>query len=350
MKEQLEELLNIPVFHDDQHGTAIIAGAAITNALEITNRKFEDIKVVFTGAGAAALATAYMLVELGVKRENVWMFDMYGLVYQGREEDMFPKRTSLLNQQNMQSIQRAKRAHMLMLLQGADVFIGLSVGGIVTGDMLKKMNLSPVILRWLIPYPKSPMKKPKKRFPKLSLQQVVPIIPTVNNVLALRLSRSFGLQSKSFHHRDETRCCPCSSSTSQRRCTRCCSRCLQKDRLQFGPDYLIPKPFDPRVLLWIAPAVAEAAEQSGVAQRPIEDIDQYRLDLEKLMEKNKGLLQPMIARAQHFKRRIAFPDGEEAVIIRAASIKFVEEGIAIPKLIGRRHVIETRVFESGIPL
>lgn len=352
IERKLEELLNIPVFHDDQHGTAIIAGAAITNALEITNRKFEDIKVVFTGAGAAALATAYMLVELGVKRENIWMFDMYGLVHQGREEDMFPEKDFFAQPEEHAINSEGKKTTHADALQGADVFIGLSVGGIVTGDMLKKMNPSPVIFAMANPVPEITYEEAKKAVPEAIIATGRSDYPNqVNNVLGFPFVFRGALDCKASHFTIEMKLAAVRSlaALAKEDVPDVVLAAYKKDRLQFGPDYLIPKPFDPRVLLWIAPAVAEAAEQSGVAQRPIEDIDQYRLDLEKLMEKNKGLLQPMIARAQHFKRRIAFPDGEEEKIIRAAH-QIVEEGIAIPKLIGRRHVIETRASSLKIPL
>ena len=330
IERRLKKELDIPVFHDDQHGTAIIAGAALTNACELTKRQFSQIKVVFAGAGAAALATANMLMELGVPNDNIWMFDVHGLVYQGREIDMFQEKEVFA--------QPKQECTMAQALVGADVFIGLSVGNILSGEMLKTMNPKPIIFALANPVPEISYDVARAAVPDAIIATGRSDFPNqVNNVLGFPFVFRGALD------------CRASSITPEMKlaAARALADLAKEDvpdvvltaynvnQIQFGADYLIPKPFDPRVLLWVAPAVAKAAEASGVARIPIHNYENYLQQLEKILEKTREVIRPLMNRARLSPRRIVFPDGYHEKVIRASQI-LVDEGICQPILIGNR--------------
>ena len=336
--------LNIPVFHDDQHGTAIIGSAALLNACEVTERSLEDIKVVFTGAGAAAVATATMLVSLGVQVSNIYMFDIHGLIFKDRGVDMFPEKEVFAQPSNSHSLTEA--------LVGADVFIGLSVGNLLKPHMVKSMASKPIIFALANPVPEISYEDAKAAVPDAIIATGRSDFPNqVNNVLGFPFVFRGALD------------CRASKVTTEMKMAAvyALARLAKEDvpetvrlayddhGLNFGSDYLIPKPFDPRVLLWVAPAVAKAAMESGVAQKPIEDFEVYRSHLAQLMEKAKIVIQPLVARARRNKRRIVFSDGENDKVLRSVE-RVIEERICTPILIGNPERIEAKRVAMNLGL
>jgi malate dehydrogenase (oxaloacetate-decarboxylating)(NADP+) len=344
IERALQKELDIPVFHDDQHGTAIIACAALKNACELTNRKPSDVKVVFTGAGAAALATAKMLVSIGVQREKIYMFDVYGLVYQGRPEDMFPEKEYFAQETSGISLTDA--------LVGADVFIGLSVGGILSGDMLKTMNNKPIIFAMANPTPEITYEDAKNAVPDAIIATGRSDYPNqVNNVLGFPFVFRGALDCRARDFTEEMKIAAVDAlaALAKEDVPETVLLAYNANNLSFGPDYLIPKPFDPRVLLWVAPAVARAAEKSGVARAPIQNFEEYIASLDRLMEKTKVVIQPLMNRARLNPRRIIFTDGEHEKILRTV-YRLVDEGICIPILIGNPKRINAKLEELHLNL
>lgn len=340
----LQEELDIPVFHDDQHGTAIIGGAALINAIEITDRKMEDLKIVFSGAGAAAVATAKLFCELGVLRENIWMFDSKGLVYEGRTRSMFPEKAAFA--------QKHEPIPMAEALVGADVFIGLSVGGLLTGEMVKKMAPRPIIFAMANPDPEISYEEAIAAVPEAIVATGRSDYPNqVNNVLGFPFVFRGALDCRARAINEEMKLAA----------VRALARLAKEDvpdvvltaydmeQLSFGPQYLIPKPFDPRVLLWVAPAVARAAEESGVARQPIADYELYRQRLERLIERSKEVIRPLMNRARLNPRRIIFPDGTLPRVLRAAQ-QLVDQGICRPVLLGEEWKVRQRAAQNNIDL
>ncbi|MEC7987824.1 MAG: phosphate acetyltransferase [Myxococcota bacterium] len=341
IERRLEEILDIPVFHDDQHGTAIIAGAAITNASELRGSELSSMKILFAGAGAAALATANMLVELGVKSQNIWMFDVHGLVYEGRSVDMFPEKDVYAQPAEYKDL-KLKDAFV-----GADVFIGLSVGGIVSGEMLQRMNPQPVIFAMANPVPEITYEEAKKAVPNAIIATGRSDYPNqVNNVLGFPFvfRGALDCRARSFTSEMKRAAVQALADLAKEDVPDSVLIAYNTQRIQFGPDYLIPKPFDPRVLLWVAPAVAKAAEDSGVARNPIRDLDAYLQGLERLLEKTKEVIRPLMNRAKTSPKRIVFPDGADEKTLRAAH-QLVDEGICHPVILGGANRIQ-RLAES----
>ena len=346
IEQRLEEMLDIPVFHDDQHGTAIIAGAALLNACELTNRSFSDLKVVFCGAGAAAISSARMLLALGVPKSGIWMYDIHGLVHETRTEDMF-----LQKAQFAQDSVHADKT-LTEALQNADVFIGLSVGNLLTGEMLKGMNDQPIIFAMANPVPEITYDAAKAAVPDAIVATGRSDYPNqVNNVLGFPFVFRGALDCHASHITEAMKIAAVKAlaALAKEDVPDEVLNAYNTDRLQFGTDYLIPKPFDPRVLLWLAPAVAKAAEESGVARSPITDFDSYKQRLERLLEKTKEVIRPLMNRARLRPRRIVFPEGEHEKILRAAH-QMVDEGICIPILLGRRNIIEKTAERLNLSL
>ena len=336
--------LNIPVFHDDQHGTAIIGSAALINACEVTERNLEDIKVVFTGAGAAAVATANMLVSLGVQNRNIYMFDIHGLIYEGREVDMFPEKEVFAQPTNSHTLKEA--------LIGADVFIGLSVGNLLKPDMVKSMADKPIIFALANPVPEISYEDAKAAVPDAIIATGRSDFPNqVNNVLGFPFVFRGALDCRATKVTTEMKMAAvyALARLAKEDVPESVRLAYDDQGLRFGTDYLIPKPFDPRVLMWVAPAVAKAAMESGVAQKPIEDFDAYQSHLAQLMEKAKIVIQPLVERARRNKRRIVFPDGENDKVLRAVE-RLIEERICTPILIGNPERIETKRKEMNLGL
>jgi len=346
IERRLRAELDIPVFHDDQHGTAIIAGAALLNACELTDRAMGDIKVVFTGAGAAALATATMLCELGVQRENIWMFDSHGLVYKGRTVEMFPEKEHFA-QPIEGDIPKIPDA-----LVGADVFIGLSVGGLLKGHMVQSMAPRPIIFAMANPDPEITYEEAIKAVPDAIVATGRSDYPNqVNNVLGFpfMFRGALDCRARAINEAMKIAAVRALAELAKADVPDVVLTAYDMERLQFGTTYLIPKPFDPRVLLWVAPAVARAAEESGVARRPIQDYEMYRQRLERLIERSKEVIRPMMNLARLNPRRIVFPDGTNSQVLRAAQ-QLVDEQICKPVLLGKEWKILQRAAQHNIDL
>ena len=342
IEQKLRETMGIPVFHDDQHGTAIISGAALLNALVVVKKDIANIKIVFAGAGAAAIATAEHYVRLGVVRENIVMCDHKGVIYQGREGlDEFKQRFAV----------DTKARTLADALQGADVFVGLSVAGIVTGDMLQGMTKKPVIFALANPTPEIMPDEAKKARPDAIVATGRSDFPNqVNNVLGFPFifRGALDVRAKKINEEMEMAATRALAALAKEEVPESVTRAYGGDKLKFGPDYLIPKPFDPRVLLWVAPAVAWAAVASGIAGRII-DVEEYRAELEARLGPERQVMRGLITRAQQDPPSIVFPEGDDPRILRASRI-LADEGIARPILLGDLDAIRRQADEGSLTL
>jgi malate dehydrogenase (oxaloacetate-decarboxylating)(NADP+) len=343
IEETLRKTMKIPVFHDDQHGTAIISGAALLNALEIVGKDIAEIRVVFSGAGAAAISTAQHYVRLGVKREHIVMCDRKGVIYEGRVEDMDPYKARFAVPTDMRTVDEA--------LVGADVFVGLSVAGAVRKEAIGKMAARPIIFALANPVPEVlPDEVRAIRDDAIIATGRSDYPNQVNNVLGFPFIFRGALDARATTVNEEMKMAATRALALLARedVPESVSRLYGLKKVKFGADYLIPFPFDPRVLLWVAPAVAWAAVATGVAGEFIE-LDEYRQRLEARLGRGREIMRGIINRAVKDPKRIVFPEGEEPKIIRAAQI-IADEGIAHPVLLGRTEVIEQTAREYGIPL
>ncbi|MCL4258042.1 MAG: NADP-dependent malic enzyme, partial [Anaerolineales bacterium] len=326
VERRLIEMLDIPVFHDDQHGTAIIASAGLLNGLDLQGKKIEKVKIVVSGAGASALTCARMAIKLGAKPENVLLVDSKGVVYKGRTEGM--------NQYKEEFAVETKARTLADAMNGADVFYGLSVGGLLTPEMVKTMAKKPLIFAMANPDPEISSDFPNQ----------------INNVLGFPFIFRGALDVRARTINDEMKAAAARALAALARedVPDSVLRAYGIESLKFGPDYIIPKPFDPRVLLWEAPAVAGAAMQSGVAQQPV-DLQQYRDELALRQGRGQQVRQYFINKAKVLKQRarVVFPEGEDSKILRAAA-QVEEEGIAHPILIARPEVIEQQLADLGL--
>ena len=342
IERKLRDTLSIPVFHDDQHGTAIISGAALLNALTLVQKDIARIKVVFAGAGAAAIATAEHYVRLGVTRENIVMCDHKGVIYQGREGlDEFKQRFA----------GDTKARSLAEALQGADVFVGLSVAGIVTGEMLQGMAKRPVIFALANPTPEIMPDEARKARPDAIVATGRSDFPNqVNNVLGFPFifRGALDVRAKKINDEMEMAATRALAALAKEEVPESVTRAYGIDKLKFGPDYLIPKPFDPRVLLWVAPAVAWAAVASGIAGRII-DVEEYRAELEARLGPERQVMRGLISRAQQDPPRVVFPEGDDPRILRAARI-LADEGIARPILLGDLDAIRRQADDASLTL
>src|SRR6266481_8801284 len=342
IEQKLRETLGIPVFHDDQHGTAIISGAALLNALLVVKKDIEKIKVVFAGAGAAAIATAEHYVRLGVARANIVMCDHHGVIYKGRDGlDEFKQRFAI----------ETKARTLAEALQGADVFVGLSVAGIVTGDMLQGMAKKPVIFALANPTPEIMPDEAKKARPDAIVATGRSDFPNqVNNVLGFPFifRGALDVRAKQINEEMEMAATRALAALAKEEVPESVTRAYGVETLKFGPEYLIPKPFDPRVLLWVAPAVAWAAVASGIAGRII-DVEEYRAELEARLGPERQVMRGLMTRAQQDPQRIVFPEGEEPRILRASRI-LADEGIARPILLGDLDAIRRQADDGSLTL
>ncbi len=342
IEAKLRETLSIPVFHDDQHGTAIISGAALLNALEVVSKDIEKIRVVFSGAGAAAIATAEHYVRLGVKREHIVMCDHKGVIHTERQDlDQYKRRFA--NDTTARVIAEA--------LKGADVFVGLSVGGIITGEMLEGMAKAPIVFALANPTPEIMPDEAKRARPDAIVATGRSDFPNqVNNVLGFPFifRGALDVRAKKINDEMEMAATRALAALAKEEVPDSVMRAYGIERLKFGADYLIPKPFDPRVLLWVAPAVAWAAVASGVAGRMI-DVAEYRAELEARLGRARQVMRGLMTRAQQDPQRIVFPEGEEPRILRAARI-LADEGIAHPILLGDPDVIRRQADDATVTL
>jgi len=342
IEQKLRETLSIPVFHDDQHGTAIISGAALLNALTLVKKDIDKIKVVFAGAGAAAIATAEHYVRLGALRSNIVMADHKGVIYRGREGlDEFKQRFAV----------DTKARTLAEALQGGDVFVGLSVAGIVTGDMLQGMARKPVIFALANPTPEIMPDEAKKARPDAIVATGRSDFPNqVNNVLGFPFifRGALDVRAKKINEDMEMAATRALAALAKEEVPESVTRAYGGEKLKFGPEYLIPKPFDPRVLLWVAPAVAWAAVASGIAGRII-DVEEYRAELEARLGPERQVMRGLITRAQQDPPSIVFPEGDDPRILRAARI-LADEGIARPILLGDLDAIRRQADEASLTL
>ncbi len=343
IEETLKELLDIPVFHDDQHGTAIISGAGLLNGLEIIGKDISQVRVVISGAGAAAISCGELMVKLGIKRENVLLVDTRGVVYKGRMEGMNPYKERFAADTDARTLEDAMR--------GADVFYGLSVADILTPTMIKTMTESPLIFAMSNPDPEIRYELAKETRPDAIVATGRSDYPNqINNVLGFPFIFRGALDVRAKAINDEMKIAAsyALAALTKEDVPDSVLRAYGLASLKFGPDYIIPKPLDPRVLLWESPAVAKAAMESGVAQKEI-DLEEYRKQLSFRMGIGEQIRYTILNKAKSAPqaKRICFSEGEEAKIIRAAA-QIIEEKIAKPILIGDPKIIKQKITELGL--
>jgi malate dehydrogenase (oxaloacetate-decarboxylating)(NADP+) len=343
VEEELRRTLRIPVFHDDQHGTAIIVGAALLNALILVDKKIGDVIAVCNGGGAASLACAEHAVQLGMKRENIIMCDIEGVVYEGRTKEMNPYKARFAKKTSMRTLADA--------MHGADVFIGLSVGNCVTPEMLLSMARRPIVFALANPDPEVPYDVVVKTRPDAIVATGRSDYPNqVNNLLGFPFifRGALDVRATTINEAMKMAATHALAELAREEVPDSVSRSYGMQRLEFGPQYIIPKPFDPRVLIRESAAVAKAAMDSGVAQERV-DLDEYREQLERRLSKVHGVMRIMIHKAQQQPKRVVFPEGEENKILRAAQI-LIDEQVAVPILLGREAVIRERMANLRITL
>ncbi|MBI2769149.1 MAG: NADP-dependent malic enzyme [Burkholderiales bacterium] len=345
VERKLRERMKIPVFHDDQHGTAIVVGSAILSGLKVVGKDIGKVKLVTSGAGAAALACLTLLVKLGLPRENIFATDLAGVVYKGRKE--------LMDEDKVQFAQDTPYRTLSEVISGADIFLGLSASGVLKQDMVKKMAASPLILALANPNPEISPEDAKAVRPDCVMATGRTDYPNqVNNVLCFPYIFRGALDSgaTTITTEMEIAAVHAIAELAQAEQSEVVAAAYAGQQLAFGPEYLIPKPFDPRLMMKIAPAVAKAAADSGVALRPIKDMDAYREKLQSFVYASGTAMKPIFAAAKTaLKKRVAYCEGEEERVLRAIQI-VVDEGIARPTLIGRPAVIAQRVEKFGLRL
>jgi malate dehydrogenase (oxaloacetate-decarboxylating)(NADP+) len=344
IEERLKEIMSIPVFHDDQHGTAIISGAALLNALELQRKRIDQVKVAFSGAGAAGIACAELYIKLGVKRENMYMVDSNGLIYKGRKEGMNPYKERLANGSEPMTLEE--------VMKGADVFAGVSVAGVLTKDMIKSMASRPIVFAMANPDPEIEYDEATSVRDDLIMATGRSDYPNqVNNVLGFPFIFRGALDVRATAINDDMKIAAVRAlaDLAKEDIPDSVLRAYGGKILKFGTEYIIPKPFDPRVLVWEAVAVAKAAVASGVARKPIYDWDAYRDTLESRLSRSQEIMRRIIHRAQREPKRIVFLEGNEPKILRACQV-ILDEGIAKPILLGNRALIEKDIAELSLDL
>jgi len=344
IEEKLKEIMNIPVFHDDQHGTAIISSAALLNALELQNKKIEDMKVVFLGAGAAGIACADLYVKVGVKKENLYLVDSKGLIYNGRTEGMNPYKQRFANGNSP--------ATLAEVMKDADVFAGVAVANMVTKDMVKSMADKPIIFAMANPDPEITYEDATSVRDDLIMATGRSDYPNqVNNVLGFPFIFRGALDVRATAINDEMKIAAVKSlaNLAKEDVPDSVIRAYGDKPIQFGKDYIIPKPFDSRVLIWEASAVAKAAVNTGVAKMPINDFGAYKERLESLLGKSREVMRLAINKAKKSPKKIVFPEGWEPKILRACQI-IVDEKIAQPIILGNTEYIKKKARELNVDL
>jgi malate dehydrogenase (oxaloacetate-decarboxylating)(NADP+) len=338
------ERMNIPVFHDDQHGTAIVVGAAAKNALFVANKKIEEIKVVSTGGGAAGIACLNMLLKLGLRRENVWLCDVHGVVYEGRTTDMNPQKAAYAQNTDKRTLDD--------VIDGADLFLGLSGPNVLKPDMVKRMAPRPIIFALANPNPEIMPDAAREVAPDAIIATGRSDFPNqVNNVLCFPFIFRGALDVGATEINDamQIACIDGIAELARASTSAEAAAAYQGETMNFGADYLIPKPFDPRLSGIVSSAVAQAAMDSGVAKRPIADIDAYREILDHAVFKSAMLMRPVFDAASKQSRKIAFAEGEDERVLRAAQA-ILEETNEKPVLIGRPDVIAQRCERLGLTI
>ncbi|MGY9049985.1 MAG: NADP-dependent malic enzyme [Rhodobacterales bacterium] len=336
------ERMNIPVFHDDQHGTAIVVGAAAFNALHVAGKAFEDIKIVSTGGGAAGIACLNMLLKLGVRRENIWLCDVHGLVYEGREVDMNPQKTAFAQATDKRTLDD--------VIEGADLFLGLSGPNVLKPEMVQRMTSRPIIFALANPNPEIMPDVARAVAPDAIIATGRSDFPNqVNNVLCFPFIFRGALDVGATTINDEMEIACVEGIAAMARATTSAEAAAvyQGERLTFGADYLIPKPFDPRLSSVVSSAVAKAAMETGVAMRPLPDLKAYRAQLDANVYKSSMLMRPVFEAAATASRSLVFAEGEDERVLRAAQA-ILQETTEKPILIGRPDVIAQRCERLGL--
>ena len=337
VEEELKKRMNIPVFHDDQHGTAIIVGAACLNGLKLVEKDLSDVKLVCSGAGAAALACLDVLVGLGLKRENVVVCDQKGVIYKGRTERMDKYKERYATDKPERTLSEA--------IKGTDIFLGLSAAGVLKPDMVKSMADKPLIFALANPTPEIMPEEAKKVRPDAIIATGRSDFPNqVNNVLCFPYIFRGALDAGATAINDEMKqaCVKALADLAMQEASDVVTSVYPDEDLVFGPDYLIPKPFDPRLVMVLAPAVAKAAMDTGVATRPIEDLQAYTNQLGALVYRSGMAMQPVFTKAKSHPMRVAYADGEDERVLRAVQ-QVLDEKLAEPIIIGRRNVLQNRI-------
>ena len=344
VEAQLKERMKIPVFHDDQHGTAIIVGAAVLNALHLTGKKIGEVKIVTSGAGAAALACLNLLVELGAKRENIFVSDIEGVVYRGRN--------TLMDRWKEVYAQDTKARKLGEIIDGADVFLGVSAGGVLKPDMVKRMAERPMIMALANPSPEIMPEEAIEVRPDAMICTGRSDYPNqVNNVLCFPyiFRGALDVGATTINEVMKRAAVEAIAALAREAPSDVAAMAYGGEARTFGTGSLIPNPFDPRLILRIAPAVAQAAIESGVATRPLGDFDAYRERLNRFVFRSGFIMKPVFTRAKQDPKRIIYAEGEDERVLRATQV-IVEEGLAHPLLIGRPSVVETRLERYGLSI
>jgi malate dehydrogenase (oxaloacetate-decarboxylating)(NADP+) len=342
IERKCRERMKIPVFHDDQHGTAIIVGSAVLNGLRVVGKELAEVKLVCSGAGAAALACLDLLVSLGIRRENMWVSDIKGVVYAGRTEEM--------DDNKARYAQQTKARTLPEILPGADIFLGLSAARVLKPEWLALMAKKPLILALANPEPEIMPDIAKEARPDAVIATGRSDFPNqVNNVLCFPFifRGALDVGATTINEAMKLACVRAIADLALAEQSDIVVTAYGIEDLAFGPDYLIPKPFDPRLIVTVAPAVARAAMESGVATRPIEDFDAYRARLTSFVYQSGLLMRPIFDAAKKAPKRIVFAEGEDERVLRAAQV-VVDEKLAFPILVGRPAVIEKRIERFGL--
>ena len=344
VERKCRERMGIPVFHDDQHGTAIVTGAAILNGLCVVGKEFADIKLVSTGGGSAGIACLNLLLSLGVKRENVWLVDHLGVVHKGRDEEMNPEKAAYAQKTDARTLDE--------VIDDADVFLGLSAGDILKPEMVKRMAAKPLILALANPEPEINPDDARAANPDAVIATGRSDYPNqVNNVLCFPFIFRGALDVRATTINEEMKLAAVRAiaDLAKAESSEVVAQAYQGEELVFGADYLIPKPFDLRLIVEVAAAVAQAAMDSGVAKQPIEDFERYRERLGRFVFRSGMLMKPVFERARRDRRRLVFAEGEDERILRALQV-VVDDGIARPILVGRPDVVVNRIEKLGLRL
>ena len=342
VEEKAKARMAIPVFHDDQHGTAIIVSAAVTNALELTGKSFGEVKVVCSGAGAAALASLNLLVSLGVRRENIFVCDIEGVVYKGREK--------LMDRWKAAYAQETSARTLADVIEGADIFLGLSAGGVLKPDHVKRMARDPLIMALANPTPEIMPELAHEARPDAMICTGRSDYPNqVNNVLCFPyiFRGALDVAASEINEAMKHAAVKAIAALARETPSEVVARAYGGEASLFGRASLIPSPFDPRLMLRIAPAVARAAMESGVARRPIADFDAYSDQLSRFVFRSGFMMKPLFAKARAAKKRVIYSEGEDERVLRATQV-VLEEGLAAPILIGRPDVIRERIRRYGL--
>ncbi len=342
VEERLKERLDIPVFHDDQHGTAIVTSAALRNALRVVEKSIEEVTLVSTGGGAAGIACLDLLVGMGLRPENVTLVDLLGVVYEGRAEDMNPRKGCYARDTAARTLDE--------VIAGADVFLGLSAPGVLSPEMVARMAERPIILALANPDPEIMPEAVRAVRPDAIIATGRSDFPNqVNNVLCFPFlfRGALDVGATTINEEMKLACAAAIADLALAESSEIVATAYRGEELRFGPEYLIPKPFDPRLIAEVAPAVAKAAMASGVATRPITDFEAYDDKLSRFVFRSGLLMKPVFARASRERKRLVYAEGEDERVLRAVQV-VVDEGLAEPVLVGRPEVVAKRLEGLGL--